>query len=490
MADPAEEGVKVQPSLHAPAPSTRGRLARLYEVDVIRVITAVSVVAVHAVAFTIILAHTSTGQLLQSGVVSALHFTREIFLAISAFVLVYGYANRPFSNKAFWKKRGIGVLVPYVLWSIFYEFAQPQSPLPPGAWTLRTLGDLVTGSASFQLYYILLTIELYLILPWFLDFIKRASRHPWILLGCSLALQVLLMVLEYQFVQVAPFNRTPLGIFINLNQIRFLPLYQFYVVLGGVAALKITEIRAFLARFGALSIPALLLTLGVLWGNLFYQADITHMGIGYGISVFQPAMPFYAIAVCACLYWLTYRYAVRWAPKPPRGFQFWTVLSNASFGIYLLHAFILNKIMIFLVPSMPVGWFEPLRVLLTWIVAVSLTAGICSASLYAPILSRLIGHPCMSPHGATIEEWLAARILIPVRAVRTAYAAGTQAGRADSPVLVVSSSTREAARAQSTGPLAIPRLGIDSLEVSGAGGMLVPQTGIELSGAEEDAATR
>ncbi len=387
MADLADEGGQAEPSsLHTPASSPRGRLARLYEVDVIRAITALSVVAVHAVAFTIVLTHTSTGQLLQNGVVSALHYTREIFLAISAFVLVYGYANRPFSNKAFWKKRGIGVLIPYVLWSVFYEFAQPQSPLPPGQWTLRTLGDLVTGSASFQLYYILLTMELYLILPWFLAFIKRAGRHPWILLGSSLALQVLLMVLDYQFVQVAPFNRTPLGIFINLNQIRFLPLYQFYVVLGGVAALKITEIRAFLLRYGALTIPALILTLGVLWGNLFYQTYITHKGMGYGISVFQPAIPFYAIALCACLYWVTYRYAIRRAPKPPRGFQFWSVLSNASFGIYLLHAYILNQATVYFVPNLPVGWFEPLRVLLTWVLAAGLTAGICAAMLYVPTL--------------------------------------------------------------------------------------------------------
>jgi membrane-bound acyltransferase YfiQ involved in biofilm formation len=432
--------------------------------------------------------------LLQNGVVSALHFTREIFLAISAFVLVYVYSNRSFSNKAFWKKRGVGVLVPYVLWSIFYEFAQPQSPLPPGQWTLRTLGDLVTGSASFQLYYILLTLELYLVLPWFLGFIKRAGRHPWILLGCSLALQILLTVLDYHFIQAKPFDRTPLGIFINVNQIRFLPLYQFYVVLGGVAALKITQIRAFLLRFGALSVPALILTLGVLWGNLFYQAYITHEGIGYGISVFQPAMPFYAIAVCACLYWVTFRYAIRRAPQPPRGYKVWSVLSNASFGIYLLHAYILNQAMVSLVPSMPVYWLEPLRVVITWLVAAGLAAGICSAMLYVPILSRLIGHPCMWRPGLRVEEWLAAEFAKPPQAVR-ALAAWIRARRVESPVGAVSISVREAAaRAQSASPLAMTRLGIEglgieTLEVSTAGGMLAPQTGIELSGAEEDAAT-
>src|SRR5215469_10923219 len=159
-----------------------GRERHLYEIDVIRAVTALSVVAVHSLAFTIILTHTAAGQLIQSAVIGALHFTREIFLSITAFVMVYGYAHRPFSGRSFWKKRGIGVLLPYVAWSLFYEFVM-QPPLPAGPWILRTLSDLVTGSAAFQLYYILLTLEAYLILPWFLAFIRRAALHPGRVLG-------------------------------------------------------------------------------------------------------------------------------------------------------------------------------------------------------------------------------------------------------------------------------------------------------------------
>ncbi len=62
---------------------------------------------------------------------SALHFTREIFIAITAFVMVYGYVNRPFRAKAFWRKRGLGVLLPYVLWSLFYEVASKPHRCPP-----------------------------------------------------------------------------------------------------------------------------------------------------------------------------------------------------------------------------------------------------------------------------------------------------------------------------------------------------------------------
>jgi membrane-bound acyltransferase YfiQ involved in biofilm formation len=386
-----------------------GPQRHLYEVDVIRAVTALSVVAVHTAAFTIILTATPVGQLLQSAVIGALHFTREIFLSITAFVMVYGYAQRPFSGRAFWKKRGIGVLLPYVIWSLFYEFAL-KPPLPPVPWVLRTLSDLVTGSASFQLYYILLTLELYLVLPWFLAFIRRAARHPWRVLGISLALQVILLAVDYRYVQVAPFENSPLGVFINLNQTRFLPLYQFYLVLGGLAALNIDKLRAFVVRFGGWSIPALMLTLAVLTENLIYQAAIMHNGLLYGISVFQPAMPFYAVAVSLFLYWIAYRWATRRAPSPPRWYKFWGLLSSASFGIYLLHAYMLNLAMTYLVPNLPASWAEPMRVGLTWIVVGGTTAAICSFMLYVPGLSRLIGHPCMLPQDNRISSGVAALV--------------------------------------------------------------------------------
>src|SRR5215831_14118706 len=146
--------------------------SHLYELDVVRGVTALAVVGVHVTAFTIILANTPADQLLQNAAVSALHFTREIFIAITAFVMVYVYAGRPFSAKTFWRKRGIGVLIPYLVWSVFYDLVTKPA-LPPLQWLLRIVGEILVGGASFQLYYILLTLEFYLVLPWFLSFMAR-----------------------------------------------------------------------------------------------------------------------------------------------------------------------------------------------------------------------------------------------------------------------------------------------------------------------------
>jgi membrane-bound acyltransferase YfiQ involved in biofilm formation len=372
--------------------SAAGR-THLYELDLIRSVTALAVVGVHVTTYTLVLAHSGSGALVQNAVVSALHFTREIFLAITAFVLVHTYNGKPLSARTFWRKRGIGVLVPYVAWSLFYEW-RTKPPLPPWPWLLRALGDVLTGSASFQLYFILLSLELYLILPWFLAFIAWASKHPWRTLGISLAVQVLFLAADYRFVQVGPFAGTLFGRWLTGNQDRFLPFYQLNIVLGGLAALHMREVQAFLRRHGGLVIAGLALALALLEGNLLYQTNVTHEGIGYGISVLQPAMAVYAVAVAAFLYWLACRWATARAPRPPRGQGFWLLIANVSFGIYLTHAYVLDIAMSHVVPHLQGIRPEPLVVAGVWALVAGTSVAICIAWLYIPGLCRLIGRPC------------------------------------------------------------------------------------------------
>ena len=392
-------------SEQAPQQKQRRSGAHLFEIDVVRSVTAICVIGVHAVSFTIVFTPPGLGNLAQNALISALHFTREIFLSITAFVMVYGYANRPLSFLTFWRKRGLGVLLPYLIWSVFYEVVN-KPPLPPGPWLLRMLSDIFTGNASLQLYFILLSIEFYLILPWFLRFIVWAGKHPWRTLIISFGVQVALLTIDYNFVQTGPLSTTPIVNYIGQNESRWLPVYQFYMVIGGLAALYMPHMRAFMLRHGRWTIPALALGLTLLWGNLVYQAYITGQGIEYGISVFQPAMVIYAFAITAFLYWVAYRWAISCAPHPPHGYRFWGLLSDVSFGIYLVHAFVLVMIMQHLVPVIPIGWLEPLRVLIVWGLGAVITVAICVVMLYIPLLSRLIGRPCALRRDAGVGRWL------------------------------------------------------------------------------------
>ncbi len=114
-----------------------------------------------------------------------------------------------------------------------------------------------------------------------------------------------MLAVDYQLCRQGPFSTTASASFINQNQSRVIMLYQFYAVLGGVAALYMPQARAFVLRHGRLVVAGFALGLALIWGNSAATA-MWHKNIGYGISVFQPAMVIYAIGVATFLYWLAY----------------------------------------------------------------------------------------------------------------------------------------------------------------------------------------
>jgi len=138
----------------------------LYELDPLRVVTALCVVAVHVLTFTAYLNRSTQGLQIQNATVTTLHFTREVFMFVTALALTHVYFGRPFPLKRFWVRRGIGVLLPYCIWSVVYVWVNmPQHSLV--AFIEKAAFETLTGGASYQLYYILLTLQFYVLLPFF-----------------------------------------------------------------------------------------------------------------------------------------------------------------------------------------------------------------------------------------------------------------------------------------------------------------------------------
>src|SRR3989440_10131011 len=196
----------------------------IYELDPLRAVTAVAVIAVHVLSGTMTLNHTQTGIQVQNGIFTSVHFTREIFMFITALALAYVYYGRPFEASRFWAKRSIGVLLPYCIWSIAYTWVN-TSQHAPGAFAKLALFNILTGNASYQLYYILLAIQLYLVLPLFLLILKHLQKHPWRALLISFALQVLLMYVDYRYLQQGTLASSGVWQVVAAYQDRFLLTY-------------------------------------------------------------------------------------------------------------------------------------------------------------------------------------------------------------------------------------------------------------------------
>jgi len=373
----------------------------IYELDLMRPVTAVTVVAVHVLSGTAMLNHTQAAMQVQSGIFISVHMTREVFMFITALALTYVYFGRPFSGKQFWAKRSIGVLLPYCIWSIAYTWVN-TSQHSPGAFAKLTLFNILTGNASYQLYYILLTLQLYLVLPLFLLFLKHIKQHPWRALSISFALQVLLMYADYRYLQQGTLASSGVWQVVAAYQDRFLLTYQFYFILGGLAALSLQQERAFVLRYGKWIVSGFVLALAALWVHFLLQVDVYHESLAYATSVLQPMMTFYSPAIIMLLCWLACRWASRTDQQGhPKGYRFWRILSDASFGIYLVHVFILTALLQWGVPLMPEAWPVALRVFLTWFLTAGGAAAITILLMKTPVLSYLVGR---STHGHSPKE--------------------------------------------------------------------------------------
>jgi len=370
------------------------RRPHVYELDPLRALTALSVIAVHVVALTTYLSRSELSLQMQNAVVVALHFTRAVFMFVTAFALVYVYYRKPFSLKRFWSKRSISFLLPYIFWSLVYiPYNRPGLVLAPVEFIKTAAFDILTGTASFQLYYILLSLQFYLFLPIFLLLLKRIARHPWIALSISLMVQVVAFYVDYHYLQETKLASTSkLWGIVATYQDRFLLTYQFYFLLGAFTALYFEQVKAFLFRHGWIVVGGFVAILAGTWLHFVIQIRVFQLSLDNAGSVLQPMMVFYSAAVIFFMLWLACHWAVRKGQDgKPRGYQIWNKLSDASFGVYLIHVFIMNFVLARVIPAMPASWHVSVRVFLAW----ALTAGASFLSvvvmLHIPFVSRLFG---------------------------------------------------------------------------------------------------
>jgi surface polysaccharide O-acyltransferase-like enzyme len=299
----------------------------VYAVDLVRVLTFASVIAVHTVA-TI----TPPDSVPAGGAAMLLHFTREAFFALTAFVLVHRYRDR-LPIVPFWRRRFLLVGVPYVIWSVIYSgLALIMVPLPPTA-ALTQLGrNLLTGTAWYHLYFLVVTMQFYLLFPLFLRLLRGSRGRHWWLLGISAVLQV--------GIDAGLHVAHPSGIAAELMRYdgSFVGSYVFYLVLGGVTALHADRVQAWVRRHPAIVLAALVLTSAAAEG--WYRRSVLGGSSPVAASdVFQPVMVPWCVAVITALFALGVTWAAQRGAGP--GSRAVEIGSDRSFGVFLVHPMVL-----------------------------------------------------------------------------------------------------------------------------------------------------
>jgi peptidoglycan/LPS O-acetylase OafA/YrhL len=353
---------------------------RLYEIDVVRILTFACVIGVHTTSHTV-----ASDDLGLYGLLALLHFTREVFFALTAFVLAYSYFSKPRPFVRTVPRRLLLVAVPYVTWSLIYfvssNLRSPHYTL--GEATVSFLQHLVEGTAWYHLYFLLVTMQVYVLFPVFLWIIEKTKGRHAVLLAVTGAYQlVFTWFLRYSPHSLGWIAENPKSLFIT---------YLFFVFLGAVAAFHAREFLAWVRahrRLIAVVTAATGLAMLAFFG-ISIASGVSYYRAG---TPLQPALMVWSVAVGLGFLALGTWWSDRRDPES-RIARAVTVISDRSFGIFLAH-----PIVLWLLLWVGDDWVEghiptPWLTLVAYVVVVLLAYVVSTLARRTPASLALAGRP-------------------------------------------------------------------------------------------------
>jgi len=297
----------------------------LWEVDVVRILTFLCVIAVHTTSHT-----AGPNDLPLYVLLGLLHFTRNVFFALTAFVLVYSYLHKPVPMRRFWPRRFLLVGVPYVAWSLIYFVASNlHSPghRDFGQLTLAFLGHLFTGTAWYHLYFLLVTMQVYLLVPVILWLVAKTRGHHAAVLVIAGIVQLVIVGLYFYFPSSVAF--------LHGYTKEYFFSYLFFIIAGAVGADHsagfLAWVRAHRPLIGWITLATGVVTIGVFIAAIAVGKTYSAAG-----TPLQPILMVWGGAVALAFLAIGTWWADR---RRPDGFgtRFVRLASDRSFGIFLSH---------------------------------------------------------------------------------------------------------------------------------------------------------
>ena len=347
--------------------TTRASKPRLDHVDAMRPVKQAGVVSTHTLLFFAPGAAISVG-----GSLMLLHVTREAFLFISACMLTYGYSDlHRIGYGYFYRRRFVSVAVPYVCWTlIYFAVSLPGSGFGPWG-ALEHFGYLL-GKGYYQLYYLVVIMQFYVLFPALFWLVRRYAHRPWVVASVALCVQLLVVSLMHWNV-VPPQMQGD-------SATREVTSYLFYLVAGMVVALNLDDVHRWLVRNGWWVFGATVVAAAV--AEVWYVAAHDHFfsWMGNATNPFQPIVVPFNIGAIACVYlfgvWLVEKRRPRWIRAMAMSG------SDNSYSVYLAQ-------MLFVYALGDLGWHS-LDHVLPWpvVIAMGVVIVFLSCVLLSSVLAR------------------------------------------------------------------------------------------------------
>ncbi|UUM30721.1 acyltransferase [Vibrio japonicus] len=305
--------------------------------DLLRCVAAVAVIAIHVLAPY----RHELGSIPFDQWFTAVATNSVTRWAVPVFILITGALmlsdNRPFDMSYYVKRRLGKVLIPFVIWSLFYAYLSGWSA---SGFDSQIAQDVLVNAFSHETYYHLgffyYFIPLYFVIPMFQWLVKNRDDTT---LFVFVAIW-LVTTMFYLFGYDGPWSVE-------------LWLYSGYLPLGYLLWKKIPSTTQTLTVFTLLGALALALTVYMVVGNSIAAEKYT---VGRWLSY----KTLNVVLAASMIFMLCRYFGERLKPSVSR---IVSLISQHSLGIYLLHP-------IFLWPMKAYGWYEghPVWVIPVWVV--------------------------------------------------------------------------------------------------------------------------
>jgi len=310
-------------------------------------------------------------------------FSVPIFFFISAFGLFYNLSDeKKFDYLDFLKRRGRAVLVPYVVWSLFYlalgKFVYGAA-FPDAGGLFYTL---FFGLAKYQLYFLVILLWFYLLMPLWIFLLRRMDTK---LLSFLFLIQIAFNYFSsysselFLYVIGLPegsFWRSLLEYRLNY----FVGHYFFIFLLGGYLARRIDDFKSWIKNNRGFVFAAYFLSLIFMLSYYYHVLSVGYTPTEAIFTVHQLCPLGVIYTVTASVFWFTLFSFPVYSPKINPLLAF---LGKHSYFAYLAHPFFIGYGAEFLANAGKI---------MTAPVAVSFYLSVLTLSLLAALIFRRLGN--------------------------------------------------------------------------------------------------
>lgn len=306
------------------------------ELDYIRGLAFLAVVMQHALGvFIRYPACTINDQMILGTVFNLVKFSVPAFMFISGMVMVYNYSQE-INSLTFYQKRCREICIPYLLWSmIYFTYYHWNSS---GGYTGKSfLYNLLTGSASYHLWFVILIMQWYLIFPLLVPFFRWMGERKTRILGMVILGAIVYTTVVWWSYRIAPGMTAKMpGWWLQLVKFRDRNLiaWFYYFLAGGAAAFMLTRWRSFVKKRAVLVLTGWAVMLVIVTGELFTTLAGGRINLNISTSL-KPSMFAYTLLSLALVYLAGRQFA---AAPDCRCSRILKYVGRYSLGAYFVHA--------------------------------------------------------------------------------------------------------------------------------------------------------